>query len=259
MTIATGDVRTCCATAYASEAARYLLGDSFHPGGLELTSDLVRALRVSASAVVADVASGPGSSARLAARQLGCAVVGLDLSPESARAAQEGALREDVADRVHFVAADAERLPLPDASVDGVLCECALCLFGDKERAMREIVRVLRPGARLALSDVTASPDRLPSRLRQLDAHVACLAHASPLADIAALAEGAGMIVETVESRDGAAHAMLDQIDARLRVARLFVAGPLADRLETGRELLAAARTALREGTLGYGVVIARR
>ena len=70
MTLAPEEAKACCAAAYSSAAARFLLGDSSHPGGAELTSRLIRALRVGPGATGVDVASGPGTSAlQLGARR----------------------------------------------------------------------------------------------------------------------------------------------------------------------------------------------
>ncbi len=259
MSVTRADVKACCVAAYDSAAARYLLGDSLHPGGAALTARLVRALGVGPRAIVVDIASGPGTSAQMAARLVGCRVIGLDLSHDSTRVAAANAADADPGGRIRFVTADAEALPLRDASVDGILCECALCLFPAKKRAIREIARVLRRGARLALSDVTAASGRLPVELRTLEAHVACLAGALPLIQIASLVSGAGLIVETLERHDDALGGMLERIEARLRVARLVGGGPLSDHITSAQALLASAREAVSEGTLGYGVVIARR
>jgi len=85
------DLKSCCAAAYSSRAARYLLGDSFHPGGAALTSKLIRRLEVGADTAVVDVGSGPGISALQLARELGCDVVGVELSPTSVAAATAAA------------------------------------------------------------------------------------------------------------------------------------------------------------------------
>lgn len=247
MTLAPEEVKSCCASVYSSPAARFLLGDSFHPGGRELTSRLIEALRVGPGQTVVDVASGPGTSARQLARETGCEVVAVDLAP--------GTLDEP---RVRVVAGDAEALPLADASMDGALCECALCTFPDKERAAAELARVLRPGARLALSDVLVEGP-LPPELRSLQGWVACIGDARPLDEIAALLERHGLEVERTERHDDALAALLDRVDARLQVAAML--GELAsdELLAQGRSLLAAARGALEAGLLGYGSVIARR
>ncbi len=259
MTLAAGDVKSCCAAAYSGPAARWLLGESFHPGGPRLTSRLSAALRVGAGDLVVDVASGPGTSALQVARETGCDVVGVDLSAASVSAATRAAEMAGLAARVRFLEGDAEALPLADESVDGALCECALCTFPDKTVAARQFARVLRPGARLAISDITAVRDELPEKLTTLQAWVACIADARPLDEIASLLEDGGLVVETTQRHDRELGAMLDRVDARLKTARLLGAGFLGDGVARGRELIAAAQDALARGLLGYGVVIARR
>jgi arsenite methyltransferase len=259
VTPAPAEVKACCATAYSSAAARWLLGDSFHPGGAQLTSRMGRALDVGAGDLVVDVASGPGTSALQVARETGCDVVGVDLAADSVAAAIRAAAMAGLAARVRFVQGDAEALPLADAAADGALCECALCTFPGKAMAVRELARVLRPGARVAISDITALEDELPPQLTSLQAWVACIADARPLDEIASLLEEGGLVVETMERHDDALGAMLDQIDARLRAARLLGVGLLGDRVVGGLELVAAAQDALARGVLGYAVVVARR
>ena len=244
--LAAEEIKACCAVAYSSPTARLLLGDSFHPGGRALTSRLVRALRAGPDDLVVDVACGPGTSALQLARETGCAVIGVDLVPP-------GTPSRDP--RVRFIRGDAEALPLPDVSVDGALCECALCTFPDKQAAASELTRVLRPGARLALSDLTARGDELPQSLRSLSAWVACVGDARPLDEIALLLEWAGLVVEETEVRDDALWSLLDRVEARLAVAAMLA----GDRPAVWGELLREARRALDRGLLGYGVVIARR
>jgi arsenite methyltransferase len=239
------EIKSCCATAYSSPAARFLLGDSFHPGGAALTSQLAQALRVGQGDIVVDVACGPGTSALQLVRETGCDVIGVDLSPPQQPADEP---------RVRFVAGDAEALPLEDGSVDGALCECALCTFPDKQAAAAELARVLRPGARLALSDLTAQTGELPASLTSLHAWVACIADARPLDEIAALLDRAGLVVEQTEAHDAALGSLLDQIDARLKVAAMV----LPKAASCGRELVGDVRRGLEHGLLGYGVVIAR-
>jgi len=259
MTIAPDEIKSCCAAAYSTEAARFLLGDSFHPGGAALTSRLIARLGVGAGATVVDVASGPGTSALQLAGETGAAVIGVDLSPTSVAAATRAARTAGLNERVRFLPGDAEALPLADGSMDGALCECALCTFPDKEAAAGEFARVLRPGARLALADMTAEVARLAPELTSLQAWVACIADARPLEELATLLGRAGLLVEEVERHDEALGRLLARVDGRLRAARL-VGEPFVDGVVTrGHELVAAARAALARGDLGYGVVIARR
>lgn len=247
MSFGIDEVKACCASVYGSAAARWLLGDSFHPGGPALTSRLIEGLGVGPGATIVDVASGPGTSALQAARETGCDVVGVDLSEESLATARAAAEAAGLGHRVRFVGGDAEDLPFPDASFDGALCECSFCTFPDKPRAAAELARVLHPGARLALSDVTAEQGALPPSLQTVAAWVACLADAWPLPATAALLEQAGFEVEATEPHDSALIELLDRIDERLRP------------LELGLDLLDAARRAVDHGVLGYGVVVARR
>jgi len=251
------EIKVCCAAAYSSAAARFLLGESFHPGGTGLTAHLIGHLRVGPGATVVDIASGRGTSALQLARACGCDVIGVDLAAASVAAATEAAADAGVSDRVRFVVGDAEALPLDDASMDGALCECALCTFPDKDAAAAEIGRVLRSGATLALADITADPERLPAELKSLQAWVACIADARPLAEVASLVGRAGFVVERVERRDDALERLLEEVDARLRVARLLPVSPTA--VAEVRDLVAAARDAVAAGSLGYGVVVARR
>lgn len=262
MSLSADEVKACCALAYSSPAARWLLGDSFHPGGARLTSRMAGALAVGPGQTVVDVASGRGASALQLARETGCEVVGVELSAESAAAAARVAEEAGLAGRVRFLVGDAEALPLGDASADGALCECAFCAFPDKEAAARELARVLRPGARLALADVTAQRERLPPELTTLEAWIACLADARPLDEIAELLEQAGLAVETRERHDGALAELLERVEARLTLARLLdgrLPPELRDAVGRGLALVASAREALAGGILGYGVLVARR
>jgi arsenite methyltransferase len=255
MTLAAEELKSCCAAAYATPAARWLLGESFHPGGAELTSQLAARLQVGSGKTVVDVGSGPGTSALQLARETGCDVVGVDLSPESVAGARQLAAEAGLDGNVRFLRGDAEALPLDDDSVDGALCECSLCTFPDKAAAASELARVLRPSARLALSDMTAVPEELPPALASLEAWVACLGGARPLEETAELLEGAAFELEAVERCDHVLGELIDRVEARLRTARFFV----GDTVSRGLELTSAARDALRAGTLGYGVIVARR
>ena len=262
MTAAATDIKACCAAAYGSEAMRWLLGDRLHPGGATLTAQLIDALAVGPAELVADIACGPGASALQAATQTGCHVVGIDLSPPCIDRAREAALAVGLDGRVRFLVGDAERLPLADTSVDGVLCECALCTFPDKAAAAAEVARVLRPGGKLALSDMTAERDRLPHALRSLDGWIACVSDARPLNKIAALLADAGLKIIATERHDEALHAIVERADGRLRVARALGAGippELAASIERALAIVSAAREAIADQALGYGTIVAQK
>jgi arsenite methyltransferase len=260
VTAAPPDIKACCAAAYSSPVAAWLLGTRFHPGGAGLTERLIRALAVGPADTVADVACGLGGSSLQVARTTGARAIGIDLSSDSIAAARRAAEDAGLAGSVEFLVGDAEALPLEDGAVEGVLCECSLCTFPDKERAAAELARVLKPGGRLALSDMIADRERLPAPLRTLEAWVACLADARPLRSLVELLGSAGLVAQLVERHDDALAPLLDRVDARLRLAGAALAPDADVRLvERGIELVATARKSLELGILGYAVVVARR
>jgi arsenite methyltransferase len=98
----TATLKSCCATAYQSDFARLLLGDSFHPGGLELTARLGDLLAFAPGNHVLDAASGRGESAIYLARRFGCRVTGIDFAAGNIDQAQSRAEAAGVANIVHF-------------------------------------------------------------------------------------------------------------------------------------------------------------
>lgn len=255
MTVPPDTVKACCATAYSSELVALLLGEAYHPGGLALTRRLADRLTLRPWQAVLDVASGPGTTARLLATEYGVRATGIDLSPANVDRAAAAAAAD--LPGVRFQVGDAERLPLPDASVDAVVCECAFCTFPDKPTAAAELARVLRPGGRVGLTDVTAEPGWLPAELTSLAAWVDCIADARPLTAYADLLTHAGLRVRHTERHDTALTRMIDQIEARLRVAAMVASGSLD--LDRAGELIAAARAAIAAGRLGYALIVAEK
>lgn len=255
-------LKACCAAAYSSDLVSLLLGDSYHPGGLALTRRLVDATGVGPGQQVLDVASGRGTSALMVAREHGARVVGVDLSAANVALATAAASAAAPSGVARFEVGDAEQLSLPTGSVDVVLCECALCTFPDKPSAASEFARVLRPGGRLGITDITVDPDRLPLQLSTLGAWIACVADARPATGYAELLTDAGLQVTDIERHDPAVSRMIDQIDARLQFLRLTAPARLQNSgvdLSRAGEILAVARAAVSEGVLGYGLIVARK
>ena len=261
-TLAAQEARRCCAAVYASDWARLLLGDSYHPGGLILTERLGALLDLAPGTRVLDVAAGPGTSAIHLAQRFGCRVTGVDLSEANVAAAQEAAVRVGVATLTHFLAGDAEGLPFPDASFDAVICECAFCTFPDKPTAAAEFARVLCPGGRVGLSDLTRNGP-LPRELDGLLAWIACIADAQPLADYEAYLHCAGFRVDRSEPHDEALRATVQQIRSKLMGVELLVGLRKLDLpnidLGRARAMVRSAAEAVQAGTLGYALLIGTR
>jgi len=255
-----GDPKACCARLYESEAARWLLDGELHPGGERTTLRLAELAGLAAASRVVDIACGTGATARLLARELGAETVGVDLGAQAVEEATRATAAAGLADRARFLHGDAEALPLADASFDVALSECSLCTFPDKERAVAEMARVLRPGGTIAIADVTAVHAALPAELRTAAARVACVADARSEEEYVALLRAAGCEPVAVERTDAELAAMIDRVEARLRVARMLVpAGELRDRVREAVALARAARGEVARGTLGYVLIVARR
>ena len=251
-------IKACCASLYEHQLTRWLLGDTFHPGGTELTDRLSALLGLSPGDVVLDVAAGPGASALRIASRTGASVHGVDLSAELVASATERARSLGLSDRVTFQVGDAESLPLGDDAVNAVICECALCLFPEKADAVREMVRVVRAGGRIGIADVVVDHRRLRAELETLAGRVACIADARSLEENLLLLEDQGLRIDAVERHDGALVTMLEAIDVRLVVAQMALpsgGGPVD--LGRARSLVAMARGIVDEGSAGYALIAA--
>jgi len=131
---------------------------------------------IASGQVVLDLGSGAGIDCFLAARQVGPngSVIGVDMTPEMVARARANAEKGGYAN-VEFRLGEIEALPVADASVDVVISNCVLNLSPEKDRVLREVHRVLRPGGRVVVSDLVsdrAVPDVVAG---SLDAVAGCL------------------------------------------------------------------------------------
>jgi SAM-dependent methyltransferase len=128
---------------------------------------------------VVDLGCGGGLDVLLAAAKVGPAgkAVGMDMTPEMVERARRNAARQGAAN-VEFHLATIDRLPLPDASADCIISNCVINLAPDKLAVFREMYRVLKPGGRVAVSDIALKRPLPPELARDVMAYVGCIAGA---------------------------------------------------------------------------------
>jgi SAM-dependent methyltransferase len=155
---------------------------------------------------VVDLGSGGGLDVFLAAQQVGenGKAIGIDMTPEMIDLARRNAAQGNDGkgySNVEFHLATIDNLPLADNSVDCIISNCVINLATDKDAVFREIARVLKPGGRLAVSDI-ALKSELPAELgNDLMAYVGCIAGAIPIEDYKSGLSQAGFSgVEVVDS-----------------------------------------------------------
>ena len=130
--------------------------------------------------VVLDLGSGGGIDVLLSAKRVGPTgkAYGLDMTDEMLALARDNQQKAGLAN-VEFLKGEIERIPLPDNSVDVIISNCVINLSADKDRVIAEAFRVLKPGGRLAVSDIVVRGEDLPDAVRRSMAlWVGCVAGA---------------------------------------------------------------------------------
>ena len=156
-----------------------------------------------AGETVMDLGSGGGFDCFLAAREVGDSgrVIGVDMTPQMVNKARSNA-RKAALGNVEFRLGEIEFLPVADNSIDVIISNCVINLSPDKAQVFRDAFRVLKPGGRLAISDVVASCE-LPDSIRNdLELHAACVAGASQIEELERYLRDAGFEQISVEPKD---------------------------------------------------------
>ena len=144
---------------------------------------------------VLDLGSGAGFDCFLASRQVGVEghVIGVDMTPEMVFKAQANAEKGGFAN-VEFRLGEIENLPINDDSVDVIMSNCVMNLSTEKSRVFAEAYRVLRPGGRVAISDVIAM-NNLPGQIKNdLSLYIGCVAGAISIDELQKIMEARGFV-----------------------------------------------------------------
>jgi arsenite methyltransferase len=150
--------------------------------------------------IVLDLGSGGGIDVLLSARRVGPTgfAYGLDMTDEMLELAR-GNQRAAGIDNVEFLKGEIESIPLPDSSVDVIISNCVINLSADKPRVLAEAFRVLKPGGRLAVSDIVVRGEVPAALRRNLELWMGCVAGALEEGEYRALLDTAGFTDIEVE------------------------------------------------------------
>lgn len=145
--------------------------------------------------IVLDLGSGGGLDVLLSARRVGPGgkAYGLDMTDEMLALARENRRISGVMN-AEFLKGEMERIPLPDNSVDVILSNCVINLSVDKDRVLKEAFRVLKPGGRLAISDMVVRGEMPASLRRSMELWVGCVAGALEEEEYRRNLSGAGFV-----------------------------------------------------------------
>lgn len=152
---------------------------------------------------VLDLGSGGGFDCFLAASEVGDSghVIGVDMTPEMLSKARENVNKMRFSN-VEFRLGEIENLPVPDSIVDVIISNCVINLSPEKEKVFNESFRVLKPGGRLAISDVVTTAE-LPVEIKEdMTALTGCVSGASGISDIENMLISAGFDDIEIKSKD---------------------------------------------------------
>jgi arsenite methyltransferase len=213
----------CCHSLYADEM---LAGLPTSVTELSLgCGDPVTLADIRTGDTVLDLGSGGGIDCFLAAKRTGPTghIIGVDMTDEMLARARANAARLSAAN-VEFRQGQIEALPVADGAVDVVLSNCVINLSPDKPRVFREMFRALKPGGRVAVSDIVTNGPRLPMLSDDAETWAACVAGALDLREYRSGLEAAGFVDVTIVPKDNPANKLLARIPAGIPFSAMITA-----------------------------------
>ena len=154
--------------------------------------------------VVLDLGAGGGFDCFLAGRAVGPTgrVIGVDMTPDMVSRARENASKAGY-DNVEFRLGEIEHLPVADASVDVIISNCVINLSPDKPAVFLEAYRVLKPGGRLAVSDVVATAELPEAWHKDMDLLSGCISGAADIDTLSHMLSDTGFVDISIEPKEG--------------------------------------------------------
>jgi SAM-dependent methyltransferase len=167
---------------------------------------------------VLDLGSGGGFDVFIAGRKVGDAgrAIGVDMTPEMLGKARRNIAqyrKETGLDNVEFRLGEIEHLPVVDNSVDAIISNCVINLSPDKAQVWHEMARVLKPGGRIAVSDMALIKPLPPEVLKLVEARIGCVAGAVLVSETGHMAKEAGLADIVLKSKPGYVEALTDWED----------------------------------------------
>jgi SAM-dependent methyltransferase len=162
---------------------------------------------------VLDLGSGGGFDVFIAGRKVGAngRAIGVDMTPEMLGKARNNIAhyrKETGLNNVEFRLGEIEHLPVADDSVDAIISNCVINLSPDKAQVWREMARVLKPGGRVAVSDMALVKPLPPEVLKLVEAMIGCVAGAVLISETGRMATEAGLTDVVLKSKTGYVEAM---------------------------------------------------
>lgn len=230
LSVTTGTAADCCGADSADTCCGYAADTSWLPAGVTNLSlgcgDPITLAELQPGQIVLDLGSGGGIDCFLAAGRVGPSgrVIGVDMTPAMLERAERHKAQLG-ADNVTFRLGLIETLPVDTESIDVVISNCVINLSPDKAAVFREAHRVLKPGGRLALSDMVTQGHFTPQERADMSAWAGCITGAEDVADYVAAMAAAGFVDISVRDKGAPdielAHSLTLDGPARLFSARI--------------------------------------